>query len=217
MKKFFFILLLFLCLFLSSGYSKAFAIGITGNINLLYGSKIIHGWSDIGNSTDIDTQKLKGINADFRIKSWPISIVVGSSQSSADSGYSDIHSYGGYLGTAHGFTKEMKYGLKKIWDQSPVFHTFLGTGIALVDAEITYEGTSFTYYNGKTYSYFKKDTDHATCLWIDTGVYVTIAGHFNLGLELGYSNGDTDLKTKIQNHTVGAGGFKAAFFTGFHF
>jgi hypothetical protein len=217
MKKFFFILVLLLSLFLSSGYSKASAIGLTGNINLLYGTKMLHGWSEFGYSTDINRQKLKGINVDLRLKSWPINIVVGSSQTSADSDYSYKFPAGRYFGTAHGFIKEMEYGLKKIWDPSPFFHTFLGAGIALVDAEITYEGTTIPFYNGTTYSDFKKDSGHATCLWIDTGIYMTVANHFNIGIEFGYSKGDTDLKTKIQNQTVSAGGFKTAFFTGFHF
>jgi hypothetical protein len=189
MKKVFFIFILMLPItFFVSGTSFA-ASDWTGNINFSMGAKAL----DEDDWEPLDSQPECGFNVDFGKKSWPFNVAIGVLTSSKEKDY-----YGARI---KGATKEFRAGIIKIWNATPTMRPYLGGGLALVNAEV------------KASADFEvSNSDKKLGSYINGGVYWTIAKHFNLGCDLGYS------KAKVNLYGIDgeAGGAHASFLIGYH-
>lgn len=92
---------------------------------------------------------------------------------------------------------ELDLGVRKFWDQGPLFHPFAGGGIALVAAERQSLGIEY-------------DGDGAG-LWLDAGISLAVTTHFNVGAELRYSWAEVDLGPE----RINTGGVTAGALFGF--
>ena len=101
-----------------------------------------------------------------------------------------------------GETSELSFGIKKIWDHSPLVRPFIGSGIALISAEAkeTMLGVSVS------------DDDDAVGIWIGGGVYWTLAEHFNIGFDLRWSKAEVTLF----DVDAEAGGTHVGLLVGYH-
>jgi len=167
----------------------------TGNANFLIGSKALDkdDWEPVESQTEL------GVDVDFAPRSWPIHLAVGFLQSSDDAKLFD--DYGDYKFRVT--TSELKFGIKKIWDAAPMMHPYVGGGLAMINAkaklsEIGYGSTS--------------DDDQAIGLYVNGGIFWTLASYLNLGFELGYSKATVD----VYDVDAEAGGGHALFLVGFH-
>jgi hypothetical protein len=146
----------------------------TGNINVFLGSKTL----DDDDWDPIDKQDEFGIKVDFRQRSWPVSIAIEYSYSSDEDDMLIWDPFFGYVDLdIEGNTSELCFGVRKIWDHFPMVRPFIGGGIAFISAEFELSAL------GDSVS----DDDTAFGIWIGGGVYWTISEHFNIGLDLKWS------------------------------
>jgi len=163
--------------------------GVTGNINFLIGQKTL----DKNDWEPLEKQIEAGLMFDIGGADWPVNIaldILGSVDEETISGV-DVT----------GSTSEFDIGIRKSFLDGN-FHPYLGGGLAVIQTEI--EGS----YGGITVS----DDDTGTGFWISGGIYYSIIGHINLGLDLRYSNA----KTTMFDIEGEAGGTHFAFFAGYH-
>ena len=169
---------------------NAHAYQWTGNVNFFLGQKSLES-DDWG---PLDEQGAFGVLVDFKQRHWPVSIaldILGSADDTRELGV-DID----------GSTVEFNAGVRKIWEvhRSSV-RPYIGGGIAFINAEL--ETTGF---NTVTVE------DDGTGFWINGGVYWTLGQHFNLGLDLRYSEAEVTLL----GVDVEAGGAFAGLLLGYH-
>jgi hypothetical protein len=156
----------------------------TGNANFALGKKYVG--SSLG-----DNQNQFGLNVDFGKISWPLHIAFGYLGSSGS--YSEGDASG--MDTS---TSELRIGVNKIWETAPNKppYFYLGGGLAMIQAEgVQLDGQS-------------------TGGYINGGIFWTIAKHFNLGVDLGYSK--ATVHTSENDIGDEAGGGHALFFIGYH-
>jgi len=157
--------------------------GWTGNANVFFGGKFL-------NSDDwapADKQIEGGLLLDARPRFWPINLAL------------DVL-YG--AGSERSFDSkilEVDLGVRKIWDEIPVpVRPFVGGGPSITRA--TASGV------------FRSISGTGAGLWVDGGVYVTLAEHFNLGVESRLSYTWVD----IAGITVDGGGYHLGLIAGAH-
>ena len=187
MKRLLLLLVLSIPLMLVSSHQSWSADKWTGNVNFTLGSKAL----DEDDWEPVEDQGEFGIHVDFRKQEWPVNIAIAILGSAADDDYRGID--------VEGSTSELRFGVRKIWEPTENMRPFLGGGLGFMSAEWDVEG-------------FGNDDDSTLGLWIDGGIYWTINHSFNLGFELGYSEGDVD----IAGYDVNAGGGHAALLLGYH-
>jgi hypothetical protein len=196
MKK---ITLLITAYFLLSTPNLATCNDWTGNLNVFLGVKVL----DEDEWDPVEEQDELGIKVDFKHQGWPVSIVIDYLSSS---GEETALMFDPQLGTVEfdieGEISELNLGVRKIWDQSPHTRPFIGVGISYISAE--YKGTAL----GITVS----DSDNGVGIWLGGGVYWTLADHFNIGLEAGFSTADVTLF----DVDADAGGGHFGVLVGFH-
>lgn len=162
---------MFLALMLMSFVASAGASQWTGNVNFFLGQKSL----DSDDWGTLDEQGAFGVLVDFRQENWPVSIAL-DFLGSAD----DTTRLGN---TIDGMTTEFNAGIRKIWEISgSSVRPYLGGGIAFINAELE-----------RTNVFVVKDDDSGTGLWLNGGIYWTLGQHFNLGLDLRYSEADVTL------------------------
>ncbi|MCK5394391.1 MAG: porin family protein [Gammaproteobacteria bacterium] len=161
----------------------------TGNTNFFLGKKSL----DENDWAPVDEHAEFGVLVDFRQNHWPVSIAIdflGSIDESSEFGF-DIE----------GSTTELDIGVRKILEvaDSPI-RPYIGGGIALINAEF------------KATNFFVADDDNGIGIWLNAGVYWTLNQHFNLGLDLRYSQADVTLF----NVEGDAGGTHVGIMLGYH-
>lgn len=180
------ILAVALTLFFISANANAW----TGNVNFFLGGKTLeeNDWAPV------DQQAEFGVLVDFKQQNWPVSIALdflGSVDEATELGVN-----------FEGSTSEFDVGVRKIWEVSgSSIRPYVGGGLAFVNAE--FKGTAFT-----TIS----QDDNGTGIWLNGGVYWTLGQHFNLGLDLRYSQADVTLF----GVDIDAGGTHAGVILGYH-
>ena len=159
----------------------------TGNVNFTLGAKAL----DKDDWEPVEEQGEFGIHVDFRKQEWPVNIAIAilGSAGEGDIGGVDID----------GTTSELRFGVKKIWEPNEIMRPFLGGGLSLMNAEVDINGLG-------------SDDGSGVGFWLSGGVYWTLNNSFNLGFELGYSQGDVD----IAGYDANAGGGHAALILGYH-
>jgi len=187
MKKGLMVLIFSMVLVFATSYQSWSANDWTGNVNFTLGAKALdeHDWEPVEDQGEF------GIHVDFRRPEWPVNIAIALLGSS---GEEDIR------GTdIEGSTSELRFGVRKIWEPTRTMRPFFGGGLSLMSAEIDVEG-------------FGSDEDSDFGVWISGGIYWTLSNSFNLGFELGFSQGEVDL----DGYDVDAGGSHAGLILGYH-
>ena len=171
----------------------------TGNVNVFLGAKVL----DDDDWAPLDEHFEGGILLDFRNKSWPISIAIDVLYSKDDEDVSlAALNFGTFNANLEGNTTELNLGVRKIWDNLSTIQPFIGGGIAFINAEI--EGTAL----GISVS----DDDTGVGVWVDAGAYVTLAEHFNIGVDARWSKAEVTLF----NVDGEAGGWHVGLLLGYH-
>jgi opacity protein-like surface antigen len=218
MKRLFFIIILLVSVSLI-GFSHSYAqesSDWTGDINIYLGNKMLDkdDWSinEEGVKLELDTQRQAGLDIDFGKKSWPVYIALGYLSSSADDSISEEIAIDDMIipvkTKMEGSTKEIRLGVKKIWEPTSAIRPYIGGGLAMINAEgkitASAEGIS---------SGISAD-DQAVGFYVNGGVYWTIADHFNLGVDVGYSKAKVtfdELESDME-----AGGVHYGLMLGYH-
>ena len=176
-------------LFFINANANANANEWTGNVNFFLGQKTL----DEDDWTPLDKQAEFGVLVDFKQQSWPVSIAIdflGSIDVETESGI-DLE----------GSTTEFDVGVRKIWEVAgSSLRPYIGGGLAFINAE--FKATNFPV----------SDSDSGTGIWLNGGVYWTLGQHFNLGLDLRYSQADVTLFGEEGE----AGGTHAGIILGYH-
>ncbi len=218
MKRLFFIFILLFSISLI-GFNKSHAQGSsdwTGNINFSLGNKMLDkdDWSieEEGLNFELDTQHEAGLNIDFGKKSWPVYIALGYLNSSADDSLSEEIAVDDMVipvkTKVEGSTKELRLGIKKIWEPTSTMRPYIGGGLAMINAEgkvtASAEGISASV----------SDDDQAAGFYVNGGIYWTIASHFNVGVDVGYSKAKATFD-KMESD-MEAGGAHYGLLLGYH-
>lgn len=212
MKRAFFIFTLSIfamCFISNQSYASG---GWTGNQNFLVGIKSLDedDWADEDNDFDLSKQNEFGFNFDFGQKSWPVHFDLAYLKSIKDDDY---------LGEdVKASTSEIRLGAKMIFKAGSIMRPYIGGGLAIIKADIEEsfydwiysetEGVAGYYYDLITIS----EGDRTYGAYINTGIYLTIASHLNLGIDLSYSKA----KVEIYNVDLEAGGAHALVLVGYH-
>jgi len=139
-----------------------------GNVNAFIGTKSL----DADYWAPVESQAAAGVEADFGADDSPLRFAVNLISSAATDNYSFME--------VTGETLELQLGAKGFFGDGPV-HPFVGGGLTIATG----------YFSGSYYTTVD-DNDTALGLWLSGGVLFN-TGHFNLGLELGYSKADIEL------------------------
>ena len=162
----------------------------TGNVNFFLGGKSL----DENDWAPVDQHAEFGVLVDFRQQDWPVSIALdflGSTEEATELGLN-----------VEGTTTEFDVGVRKIWGaEGSTIRPYIGGGLAFVNAEFKV-----------TSGFPVSDDDNGTGIWLNGGVYWTLGQHFNLGLDLRYSQADVTLF----DVDVDAGGTHAGIILGYH-
>jgi opacity protein-like surface antigen len=177
-----------LVLFVTNAYAQESTY--TGNVNFLLGQKSLESddWSPL------EDQFAFAVLVDFKQAHWPVSIALDFLGS-----YDEQTQLGIKL---EGTTSEFDAGVRKIWQVSGgSIKPYIGGGIAFINAEI--KAIDFV-----TVS----DDDNSVGYWLNGGIYWTLGLHFNLGVDLRYSDADVT----IAGVDGEAGGSTAGLLLGYH-
>jgi len=162
----------------------------SGNVNFFLGKKSVDSeyWAPVDDPVEF------GVLVDFKPSGWPISVAL-----DALGSYDQVTEGGIKF---EGTTSEFNAGVRKIWQVSgSSVRPYIGGGLAFINAE--FKGTGFN-----TVS----DDDKGTGIWLNGGIYWTLGQHFNLGLDLRYSEADVTL-FGLEGK---AGGTHAGLLLGYH-
>lgn len=189
-------------------------VGWTGNINLFGGQRSVDFKDHWSNDIDVSKQNEFGVKIDFKQQDWPVSIAIDYLFSSDDDSASATRVFPG-LDTVSveedvtGKTSELNLGIRKIWDLPSPIHPFIGSGISLATAKLDIDTTVTSSAGFGSISVSHSTTDTGVGVWIDGGVYGTLAEHFNIGVALAWSRATVTLFDE-------AGGFHYGLLAGYH-
>jgi hypothetical protein len=202
MKKAFFVFVMLLSLMCFASNQSYAAGDWTGNANIGFGSKAL----DEDDWKPMESQPEFGLDVDFGKKTWPVHIAIGYLNSSKDDTISFIIDGTLIDSKLDGSTRELRLGLKKIWEPAMPIRPYVGGGLALINAKI-----KMTLTDGVNSVSISQD-DQAVGGYINGGIFWIIANKLNLGVDLGYSKASV----KLYDIDVKAGGTHALFFIGYH-
>jgi hypothetical protein len=165
--------------------------GWTGNLNGYWGIKNL----DSDDWDPVDEHSQYGILLDFRPKNWPVNIAIDYLKSDDDV---TISIFGPTI-KVEGETREIDIGIRKIFENSSTIRPYVGGGLAFINGEFGFAGLI-------------SEDDDAIGIWIDVGLYWTLAEHFNIGFDLRYSKAEITL-FGVDGE---AGGLHAGLIFGYH-
>lgn len=144
-----------------------------------------------------DDQGAIGLISDFGPASAPFSLAVDLIGSGDEDDLSDRKNEV-YVAAAH-------IGVRKVFDDSAsVFKPYVGAGIALINAEMRSKD--------KQSGLSRTEDDSATGYWVGVGSYLELSDHFQVGLDVRYSEADVTLFDKERQ----AGGMQTSISAGYH-
>ena len=158
--------------------------GWSGNFNLILGAKGM----DNAEWGPWDEHAEAGFHLDFQPTGWLLSIAASVMGSESEQ----------FLGTVVE-TTETWLGVRKIWPVGQHIRPYLGGGLAFITADATG---------------FFVDSGDATGIWLGGGVYWTLGGHFNLGLDISASSAEATMDSGFKGDI---GGGHAGLLLGYHF
>ena len=172
----------------------------TGNINVFFGQKNL----DKDDWEPVEEQNEFGVEIDFREKKWPVNIAVDILRSQTEETFTDFDPLiGPYNAKATASTMEFNIGVRKIWDEFSSVRPFVGGGLSYIRAELEVSVTGV----GSA-----SDSDTGVGIWLGGGVYFTLGEHFNIGVEVKYSDADVTLF----DVDAAAGGTHYGLLAGYH-
>lgn len=163
----------------------------TGHVNFMIGQSYLGD----GKWGSLDRQEAFGLEIDFRNRDWPVNIAIDLVGSSKEE--DSLVPGSGRVIRQSADISELDLGVRKLWDQGPFFHPFVGGGIALVAAERQSLGI--------------EDDGDGVGVWLDAGINLALTTHFNIGVELRYSFAEVDLGPE----RINTGGITAGALFGF--
>lgn len=165
----------------------------SGNVSGFLGQKALDD-KDWGQQ---DQQGAVGIMIDFKKKQWPVSIAI----DLVGSGDEDKSS----ASIKEALASEIQLGVRKIYEpETSSFKPYISGGISFMNVELRNKDRA----TGLT----NLDEDSAVGYWVSAGSYVQISKHFQVGLDVRYSQADVNLSGKERT----AGGVQSAVLAGFH-
>lgn len=179
---------------LLQGQAAAQEAGWTGNANFLLGAKAL----DKDEWEPAEEQAEFGAEVDFRRRDWPVSIAVDLLGAAGE----------GRVYTSFGEAKfesetsELSVGVRKVWDASPRVRPYIGGGLMLAKATARVSLLGLTL----------EDSDNGTGYWLGGGIYWTLSGSFNIGMEFRSSSA----KAKLFDQEIKAGGGHFGLLLGYH-
>lgn len=155
-------------------FSPAWAGG-DGHVNFFLGQKSL----DSDDWTPLDKQPEFGAVMSFGQDNWPVHIAV-DVLASAD----ETTLYDPFAGnvTFTGSTFEVDAGVRKIWKRGRVL-PYIGGGVGVIGAATKVDNGFVSV----------EASDAALGFWAGTGLFFRLGRHFNLGLDVRYSNASVDL------------------------
>ena len=170
------------------------------NINLFLGSKFL----DKDDWEPVEKQIEGGILFDIRRDNWWLSIAADLLYSRDDADITvDVLSIGTVNANAESRTFEVNVGVRKVWENFKYVRPFVGGGPAFIKVELEAEQSGVSI----------SDDDTAFGVWIDAGVYVTLAKHLNLGIDARWSKAT---RVNLFNAEGEAGGWHIGALIGYH-
>jgi opacity protein-like surface antigen len=176
--------------------SNADAAGSTGSISALIGTKYINtgDWSDSRIGLDLSKQTEQHLDIDLggHNTRFVIEALVSRSKDSFSfknpdySGPVNLQGDGTHKTTIELSTKELRLGVRQIFDAAPWIHPYIGIGLAYIHAGANAYG-SVTNPGEASYSYDLDASDNAFGDWIGGGIYFDILNGLFVGVDLSYS------------------------------
>ena len=171
-----------------------------GNVNFFLGEKNL----DSGDWKPLENQFEFGAVMSFGAKDWPVQIAADVLIS-----VDETTVYDGFLGdvTFTGTTFEFDAGFRwLIYKKGKVF-PYIGAGVGIIGAAVQLDDGFDTV----------DANDASLGFWADGGVFFQLGGHFNIGVDLRYSDASVDLDygSAIVAQDVNAGGFSYGLLLGF--
>lgn len=182
-----------LCIGLASITTPLIAADWQGNVGGFLGRQSLDN-SDWANH---DKMKSIGMIADFKTPSAPLSFAIDLI------GSGDEDKFGALEQNA--YSAQIHLGVRKVFEiNDSAFKPYIGGGLALIHSELEQKDL--------VTSSSRKQDDSANGGWFGVGTYVELSEHFQLGLDLRYSEADVTLFGKTRQ----AGGTQTAFTAGYH-
>jgi hypothetical protein len=171
----------------------------TGHLNYIFGyKKLSNDWEPAEDQIDFGL-----VEFDLRRLNWQVSIVGQLLLAYS----SDIPERYGFEGDFSG-TYEFNLGLRKVWENWPRFHPFLGGGLSII-------GGSTTRQIDRPFGgaiYVQDDNDAGFGYWVGGGFYWVLTERLHTGINAQYTWGEIELFDKDLN----AGGIHLNFIIGYH-
>jgi len=183
-----------------------------GDANLLFGQKLLS--DDVFDDAGVDSQSQFGVSVTLDFQ-WPVQLAI-DYLSSSDSATTNVPAAFPLQLHTDVDTTELDVGVRKLWGDK--LRPFVGGGVtfAQLDAQQTESGTLGP---GVPFStLIVDDSDRGVGLWINGGVLYLVGNHFNVGLDLRYSDADVDLLPAQGGAALGldAGGMHYGVVLGYH-
>ncbi|MFC1551045.1 hypothetical protein ACFL6P_00635 [Candidatus Latescibacterota bacterium] len=184
--------------------TSTYAWDMTGNIDLIYGSKdLSEDWKPVVG------HNAYGGEIDFKYEGMPFSIYLGYMESSGSGVYIE-HRHGGNITYNEEIaTEEYHVGIRKTWNIPFSLHPYINGGISFIKMNGILHETSphDLYVKGKG-------------IWFGGGLYHTIFKQLNIGVDVKVSNDIKDsypTNNKKEGEVISLGGGYAMFVFGYHF
>jgi len=187
------VILATLMLVLMLSHGSALAEEIDGNVGGMIGQVQLEekDWGDQDNHGAI------GLISDFHIASAPFSLAVDLIGSGDEDDLADRKNEV-YSAAAH-------IGVRQVFDDAvSVFKPYVGAGIALINVEMRTKD--------KQTGLSRVEDDSGTGFWVGAGSYVEITDHFQVGLDLRYS----DAEVRVFDSKRQAGGLQTSASAGYY-
>jgi hypothetical protein len=97
---------------------------------------------------------------------------------------------------------EFDLGIRKIWEVPRHIRPYIGGGLAIINGELKADSLGVSV----------SDDDTGFGMWADIGVYVTLSGRYNLGIDARWSKAEVDLFSTEAR----VGGWHIGALAGFH-
>ncbi len=140
-----------------------------GNVNFSLGNRSL----DDGATAPVDEQTFVGGYMDFQIKDWPIALAGGLYRSAKSDSSQGID--------VEATITEVSFGGMKNWNVLGNMHPFAGAGLSMVKVEAEVSDSFFS----------EKADDTNLAAYAEGGVFWTLAGVMNLGVQGRFTRGSS--------------------------